>query len=281
MAVFSNQATLSYNGNTTNSNIAFGELLDVLAISKTAVETTYSTGDVLTYVVTIRNTGTTAVTGVNLSDNLGGTVFDTGTVYPLTADPDTVRLIIDGVLQPTPTVSAGPPLTVIGLSIPAGASAVLVYQATVNGFANPGTGGTLQNTVTATGGGLTAPIAAAATLTALDEPVLTINKSINPTQVVDNDRVTYTFVIQNTGTSPVTADGDLIITDTFNPILTDLAVTLNGTPFTSYTYTEETGLFSTTSGAITVPAATVTQDPTTGVFTVTPGTTTLTVTGTI
>ena len=38
MAIFSNQATLVYNGNTVESNIAYGEILDVLAATKTAVE---------------------------------------------------------------------------------------------------------------------------------------------------------------------------------------------------------------------------------------------------
>ena len=38
MAIFTNQATLTYNGNSTNSNIAYGEILDVLVATKTAVE---------------------------------------------------------------------------------------------------------------------------------------------------------------------------------------------------------------------------------------------------
>ena len=42
MAIFSNQATLVYNGNTVESNIAYGEILDVLAVSKTAVEGSYT-----------------------------------------------------------------------------------------------------------------------------------------------------------------------------------------------------------------------------------------------
>ena len=44
MAIFSNQATLTYNGNSTNSNIAYGEILDVLVATKTAVEGTYTPG---------------------------------------------------------------------------------------------------------------------------------------------------------------------------------------------------------------------------------------------
>ena len=84
MAIFSNQATLTYNGNTTNSNIAYGEILDVLSATKTAVEGTYTPGEVVTYVVTMRNTGSTALTGITITDDLGGYTFEAITVYPLT-----------------------------------------------------------------------------------------------------------------------------------------------------------------------------------------------------
>jgi stage V sporulation protein AD len=57
MAIFSNQATLTYNGSSTNSNIAYGEILDVLAATKTAVEGSYTPGSLVTYAVTLRNTG--------------------------------------------------------------------------------------------------------------------------------------------------------------------------------------------------------------------------------
>ncbi len=284
MAIFSNQATLTYNGTTTSSNIAYGEILDVLTAAKTAVEGAYSPGDVVTYVVNLRNTGATALTGLNLSDDLGGYVFGTGTVYPLTYQADTVRLIVNGVVQATPTVTAGPPMTITGINIPAGGDAVIVYQALVNGFADPSTTGTITNTVTLSGAGLTAPITAEATIGTDTDPNVTISKSISPNQVVDNDRVTYTFVLQNTGNTPVEATDNAAITDTFDPILTALTVTYNGTtwtPGTQYTYNEATGLFSTTPGQITVPAATYTQNPTTGEYALTPGTATVIVEGTI
>lgn len=281
MAIFSNQATLTYNGNTTNSNIAFGEILEVLTATKTAVQETYGADCPVTYVVTLRNTGATPLTGLTLTDDLGGTAFGTGTVYPLTLEADSVRLFVDGVLQATPTVTAGPPAVITGVTVPAGGDIVLVYQARVTAFADPSPAGTIDNTVTVTGGGLTAPITATETVTAEAQPQLTITKSITPAQVVDNDRVTYTFVIQNSGTEAVVGTDNAAITDTFDPILTALTVTYNGAPFTQYTYNEATGLFATTPGAITVPAATVTQDIATGAYTVNPGIATLTVTGTI
>ena len=284
MAIFSNQATLTYNGNTTNSNIAYGEILDVLTASKTAVEGAYTPGQLLTYVVTLQNTSTATLANLTVTDNLGGYPFGAGTVYPSTYQDGTLLFFIDGTLQPTPAVTAGPPLAITGISIPGGSDAALVYQVLVNDFANPAVGSTIENTVTITGDGLSAPITATETVTAATGPQLSISKSITPAQVVDNDRVTYTFVIQNTGNEAVVATDNAAITDTFDPILTTLIVTFNGatwTQGTQYNYSEATGLFTTVAGQIVVPAATYTQDPVTGAYTVTPGTATLVVTGTI
>ena len=284
MAIFSNQATLTYNGSSTNSNIAYGEILDVLAASKTAVEGSYIPGNLVTYVVTLRNTGTTTLSGLTVTDNLGGYDFNGTTVYPLTYEPNSATLFVNGVLQATPVVTAGPPLVISPISVPGNGDAVLVYQARANTFANPAVGGTIDNTVTITGDGLSAPVIAVETVVANAAPELTISKSITPSQVVDNDRVTYTFVIQNSGNQAVVATDNAAITDTFDPILTALTVTFEGTSWTQgvqYNYDETTGLFATVPGQILVPAATYTQNPVTGEYSVTPGIATLIVTGTI
>ena len=284
MAIFTNQATLIYNGNSTNSNIAYGEIVDVLVATKTAVEGNYTPGQLVTYVVTLRNTGNTPLTGLVVTDNLGGYDFNGATVYPLTYEDGSVALFSNGVLQASPTAVAGPPLVFSDITVPAGGDVVIVYQARVNAFANPAVGGTIDNTVTVTGDGLSAPITATETVIANAEPVLSISKSITPTQVVDNDRVTYTFVIQNSGNQAVVATDDAAITDTFDPILTALAVTFDGVVWTQgvqYNYNETTGLFTTVPGQILVPAATYVQDPVTGAYTANPGIATLIVTGTI
>ena len=284
MAIFTNQATLTYNGNSTNSNIAYGEILDVLVATKTSVEGNYTPGQLVTYVVTLRNTGNAPLTGLVVTDNLGGYDFNGTTIYPLTYEDGSVALFVDGVPQAAPTVVAGPPLVFSNITVPAGGDVVIVYQAQANAFANPAVGGTIDNTVTVTGDGLSAPITATETVDAATEPMLTISKSITPAQVVDNDRVTYTFVIQNSGNQAVVATDNAAITDTFDPILTALAVTFDGIVWTQgvqYNYNEATGLFATVPGQVLVPAATYTQDPTTGAYTATPGIATLVVTGTI
>ena len=284
MAIFSNQATLTYNGNSTNSNIAYGEILDVLVATKTAVEENYTPGQLVTYVVTLHNTGTAALTGLIVTDDLGGYDFDGTTVYPLTYEAGSVAQFTNGIPQAAPAVDPGPPLVFSGITVPAGGDVVLVYQARANAYANPAAGGTIDNTVTVTGDGLSAPITATESVGVATEPMLTISKSITPAQVVDNDRVTYTFVIQNSGNQAVVATDNAAITDTFDPILTALTVTFDGAPWTQgvqYNYNEATGLFTTVPGQIVVPAATYTQDPVTGAYAATPGIATLVVTGTI
>ncbi|MBE6791891.1 MAG: hypothetical protein E7534_00120 [Ruminococcaceae bacterium] len=284
MAVFFNQATLTYNGVSTNSNIAVGEILDALTATKTAVEGVYTVGELITYAVALRNTTGGVLADLTVSDDLGGYAFGGGTVYPLTYEDGSALLFIDGAVQPAPAVVAGPPAVFTGITIPANGDAVLVYQARANGFAPPVADGTIVNTVTVTGDGLSAPVTATETVTADAAARLTISKSITPTQVVDNDRVTYTFVIQNFGNEAVVATDDAIVTDTFDPILTDLVVTFNGEGWVEgvqYTYDEATGQFASAAGQITVPAATFTQDPVTGAYTTVPGTATLVVVGTI
>ena len=278
MAIFTNQATLVYNGGSTNSNIAVGEILEVLSADKTAVEGSYAPGELVTYVITIRNTGTAAFTGLTVTDDLGG-----GANAPLTYEAGTALYFVNGVLQAAPTVTAGPPLVFTGITVPGNGDAVIVYQARANSFAAPGVDGTITNTVTITGGGLTAPVTATETVIAAVGPDLTITKTITPAQVADNGRVTYTFLIQNSGNEAIVATDNASVSDTFDPILTDLVVTFNGTVLaegTGYTYNAVTGQFDTVPGVITVPAATYTQTPA-GQYTTTPGIATLTVTGTI
>ena len=156
-------------------------------------------------------------------------------------------------------------------------------QTAVNEFAPFATGSDVVNTARITGSGIT-PITISETIAAESTPILNITKSVSPVPVTENGILTYTFLIQNMGSAPAAVTTGATITDTFNPILSGLTVTFNGTAWTAptnYTCNETTGLFATAAGQITVPAATFTQDPETGAWVTTPGVSTLVVTGTI
>lgn len=179
--------------------------------------------------------------------------------------------------------SSGISLVFSPVSVPAGGNATIIYEVSTNRFAPLEAGSEITNSVTVSGSGIT-PITAVETVTAASAPELSVAKSICPVPVAENGTLTYTFLIQNTGNSPATADDLAVITDTFDPTLSDLTVTFNGETWTEpadYTYDETSGVFSSTAGLITVPAATFTQDPTTGVWVTTPGVSTLIITGTV
>lgn len=283
MATFTNRATLSYTGGMVDSNTVTGELVEVLSAAKTAVLGDYTARDTVTYVIALRNTGTAPVTGLAVSDDLGGYSFGTGTLYPLSYVDGSVNYYVNGVLQAAPAVTAGPPLTVSGLSIPAGGSGVLIYEAAVNSFAPQAVGAAITNTASVTGGGLTAPLTASETVTARERAELAISKGLSPSTVTENGQLTYTFVIENTGNTPADAADSVVVTDTFNPVLNAISVSFNGTAWTegtNYTYDAAAGTFATVAGQLTVPAATYTQN-TDGSWAVTPGVSTLVVTGTV
>ena len=284
MATFFNQATLTYNGIVANSNITTGELVEVISAAKTAAPSTYESNEAITYVVNIQNSGATPIPGLTVSDDLGAYTFGAVTLVPLTYVDNSLLYYVNGVLQATPAVVAGPPLTVTGINVPAGGNAILVYQALPNDFAPRAVDGTIVNTATISGGGISTPVTATETVTANAAPLLTITKGLSPTTVVENGTLTYTFTIQNLGNTAAVATDNIVLSDTLNPVLDPITVTYNGTIWTvgtEYTYDTTTGVFQTVAGQITVPAATYTQDPVTGAWTVVPGTAVLTLTGTV
>ncbi|MBQ2718668.1 MAG: hypothetical protein IJF73_01220 [Clostridia bacterium] len=284
MATIENQASLAYRGTVTLSNIVRGEVTSSLTVSKTAVLSTYGAGDVVTYVVTLVNTGDGPVTATTVTDNLGAYAFGTGTLTPLDYVAGSVQYYVNGTLQAPPTVTQGDGVSFAPITVPAGGNATLVYAATLNSYAPLGDGATVTNAVTVSGGGVCETVFASATITADATPELTITKEMEPMALTCGDPVTYTLTVRNYGAAPVPATDNATVADTLTPPLTALLVTLDGAPLTEgtdYTYNEQTGDFTTLPGALPIPAATVTQDPVTGEFTVTPGVAVLTLSGTL
>lgn len=286
MAIFQNQATITLGGVTRVSNVTVGEIADTVGIGKTATPGTYVQGSRITYVVNITNNGESALTGLTVTDDLGayetGAVPEKITVIPLTYVDGSALLFTNGVEGTAPQAAVGTALTFTGIDVPAGGTVTLVYLADANGYAPLGEGGEIVNTAEVTGTGVTGEISDTAVVTAQTAPDLSIIKSVSPTLVTGNSRVTYTFEVQNTGAAVSGADG-AVIEDVFSPVLGDLIVTLDGVVLTAdqYTYDETTGAFATADGVLAIPGGTAEQDPETGVWTVDPGTTTLTVSGII
>lgn len=281
MAIFTNRATMTYNNVTVNSNTAQGVVLEPLAIQKTAVRKTYGAESVITYLVTLTNSSANEITGLSVRDSLGEYDWNQTKLVPMDYIPDSVIYLKGDVLQPAPTVTAGPPMLISGISVPANGSVVLSYQVKLNDFAPLDVGETIVNTAEVLG--TSTELKDTETITVANAANLTITKSISPVPVAENGRVTYTFLIQNTGNAGADAAAEIQIIDNFVPPLSDLTVDFNGTSWTGdatkYSYTNNR--FTTVAGAITVPAATYDVDTQTGRWVITPGVRTLTITGII
>lgn len=284
---FTNQAQVTYNGRTSLSNVTQGRFVDALTATKTAVNDSYGVNDEITYIVSLVNTGSSELTGLTVTDNLGAYSFTpegaTGpiTLYPLEYAEGSIHYFVNGVLRPEPDVTSEDGLVIEGIRVPAGGNAILVYAASVTNYAPLETDGTIENTVTVTGYGVSNEVTATETISTNDEPELRIIKAMDPTVVTDNGTLTYTFTLLNYGNTATVVTDEVIVSDTFNPVLTDITVYVDGTATTAYTYSEATGEFATNAGAVTVPAATITTDPVTGAVTYTPGEATVTVVGTV
>ncbi len=90
-------------------------------------------------------------------------------------------------------------------------------------------------------------------------------------------------MIENIGNTATDEGDGVTLTDVFSPILSNVAVYLNGTLLsegTDYTYDETSGTFATVPAKISVPAATFTQGAS-GEWSTAAGSATLVVVGTV
>ena len=284
MASFFNQATLVFGGRRSNSNVTESDIVDVLSLTKTAISQDYSSNGTITYAVSIVNSGTSAAQGINLTDTLGAYVLSGTTLYPLSYVDGSIRYFVNGVLQPTPSVTAGPPLVIENLTIPAESNVLIIYEARTNEFSPLAPGSTITNAISSSGGEPCLSLSGTATVPVREEAFPVITKCASDETVVCGGEISYTFILQNLGNTAVVGTDDLLVEDVFNPILDITSVTLDGTALvlgTGYSYDAGSGEFATLPGAITIPAASYTQDPETGIITTTPGVAVLTVTGTV
>ena len=284
MASFFNQATLVFGGRRANSNVTESEIVDTLSLTKTAISQNYSIESGITYAVSIENNGEGDAVGVNLVDTLGAYELSGNTLYPLSYVDGSIRYFVNGVPTAAPAVTAGPPLSINGINVPRGGNVLIIYEARTNEFSPLASGSSINNEVSSAGGEFCAALADSATIPVREAALPVITKFASGDTVVCGGEISYSFVLQNLGNTPVVATDNLLVEDVFNPILNLTSVTLDGIELalgTGYSYDGTTGEFSTLPGAITIPQATYEQNAETGIITTTPGVAILTVTGTV
>lgn len=287
MAIIENFATVSYSAGgvteTRVSNLAEIGLESAISLTKSTLGDNYSEDSVITYIISITNTSTSPVSNVTVTDDLGRFVFGTLELIPLTYAPPALLLINGQDVSTQLTVESGADGSLVfGFpTLPAGATANIVYRAAVNEFASPDVDSTITNTATLTSDSDCADESASATITALSAPNVSVLKQMSPNPVVCGDTVTYTIRIYNYGN---TAAENVVLSDTFSPAPDIISITRDGVALvaTDYTYINGTlTIPATDTSNVTVPAASFVRDVNTGVVTVVPGIVEYVITGTI
>ena len=173
-------------------------LTPALTIVKTAATTSGSNavatpGGVVTYTITVTNTGQTPYAGAGFTDPLSGVLDDAAYNNDAAASAGTVSYT-------SPTLSWAGDLAI-------GAAAVITYTVTVS---NPDTGNlSLANTVTSATPGSNCPAGGGdarctATVTVVGASTLTFTQTAPAASAVAGQVVPYTITIANSGASPYT-----------------------------------------------------------------------------
>ena len=276
MATIENFATVSYTSGgiaaTKVSNLAEIQLDSSLSFSKTTLGSTYSADTPITYILSLTNSSTAPIQGIRITDDLG-TFAPTTTEYtPLTYVSPALLLINgqDASASLTVDTSVAGELTFSFPTLPTGATANIVYNATPNSFAPLESGGSITNTAIAVSDTDCASGEATTTVRVLESADIEVVKSMCPNPVVCGDTVNYTIRVYNYGNLPAE---NVVLSDTFSPAPTSITVSRNGVvlPDTEYTFVDGTLTVPPTATAgDTIPAATFVRDPVTGKVTVTP-----------
>ena len=287
MATIENFATVCYTSGgvfeTKVSNLAEIGLESAVNLSKTALGDTYGEDSVITYILSITNTSASAIANVSITDDLGSFVFGAMELTPLEYTAPAL-LLIDGQdvsAQLTVDDTTAGSLVFSFPSLPAGATANIVYRATVNEFAPLDLNSAIVNTAALTSDSDCADGSASATVTAASAANVSVFKQMAPNPVVCGDVVTYTIRIYNYGNIPAE---DVVLTDTFNPAPDTITVSKDGVVLGGSEYSYVGGTLTTPVGTgtpVSVPAATFTRDSETGILNVTPGVVEYVITGQI
>ncbi len=185
-----------------------------LVIAKTANVGSTVAGGVVAFTITVTNTGTSAFTGVTLTDSLGspGSVLDDATYNAnVTATSGTVNYAASAV-----TWSG---------DVAAGASVTITYSVTVS---NPDTGNqVLSSTVTSSTSGTNCPSGGTDTRCTATVTVagLSIVKSASPSSTTPGSVVRFSILVSNTGKAAYTG---ATLTDQLAGVLDDASYNADG-----------------------------------------------------
>lgn len=269
-----------------SSNTAITTLRETISISKTSLGSSYYIDDSIFYTITVSNNSCCEISNVKITDDLGSYIPDgsISTPYftPLTYTGP-ANLYIGGTFysEIEPKVYTDRIVFIIP-SIPAKSNALITYKVTINNRALLAQNSEITNTATLTLNDISDPITASNTLTVAETAQVKIIKHMCPDPITRGEIITYSFSLYNYGNTEAV---NVVFSDTFNPAPANINVAVNSENIYSsdYSYINGTLTIPAYSSAFTlsIPAAQFSQNPVTGIVSIIPGVTVITVTGQI
>lgn len=181
-------------------------------VVKDASQTTVEVGDVVTYSLTVTNTGEVDYANVDISDDLTDVLLEADFV----AGSESAGAVFDGV----DTLTWSGPLAV-------GATVTITYQIAVTGGDDTDVDNAeLVNTVTSTTPGGNCEPGSTDPACNFELPLkrYEVEKSASTTTAYPGDTVTYTITVENVGSVAYTAGDPATLTDDLSAVLDDAAV---------------------------------------------------------
>lgn len=284
----SNTASLTFEyGSQTgfaSSNTAVTTLRETVSMSKISLGSSYFLDDNVFYTIAVNNDNNSEITNVRVTDDLGSYFADCSITpfTPLTYSGP-ANLYIGGVFcsEVEPEVYVNKIMFNIS-SIPACSNALITYKVSVNDRAPLICGSHITNAATLCFENLLDPITASNTLTVAKTADVRIIKHMCPDPVIRGEKITYSFFLYNYGNTEAV---NVVFTDTFSPAPSNITVSVDSENIypTEYSYINGTLTIPAycSDSSLCIPAASFCQNPITGIVTITPGITAITVVGQI
>lgn len=269
-----------------SSNVAVTTLQDLLTVSKTSLGDSYSQNSEMPFIISINNNNTDAIRNIKIQDDMGtyclGQEICDASFTPLSYVGPSV-LYIGGTFSSNiePKISSGKLIFEIQ-SIPARSNALIFYKTITNNFAQLISGSQIISTVSVSSENIGNTINESSTISVKDEADIRIIKNMNPNPILTGEKITYNFSLYNYGNTEAT---NVTLNDTFAPAPSSVNVYLNSQELLplDFSYTNSTlSVPSYNSNlSVSIPAANFIQDNITGLISIEPGMTSITVTGQI
>ena len=195
------------------SNVATTNLIEEYAISgyKQSLNSSFRPGENVTYLIGVRNDGTSPLYSISVTDDLGGST------NPLSFLEGSARLNIGGVSTTLIPTSVDPLTFTLTQSLSEGETATITYVARVNSVLGTDvTQITNTATITAREGSVTGSVITVTpsptnTLNLEDYAVLNITKDVSSNEVLPGELFAYTVTLENSGSLDAT---NVVLTDT-------------------------------------------------------------------